>query len=311
MNNACNFLRNFVCYHYIRFSFRASFHAAAILDVQSKFSSLVTLYKERKSLRREEVWLNRWVKQTQDFHPGDHTRYIISPVCSGCTQEPLTSWTYPENLQREASWSHTEPPQLASLHVKEQRLHHSILAHSWTRSQTPSLGAETHSPPGGRNPPFSGREPRPQTWRYWLSSRPPHTRLQPAAKIVVWVKMTTFVKWKWNITLWTRRQPTLGDTNSGLLDESLVLFPPLLPPCVCFFCPLNYVTSLPEPLSSDCLIMTRMGLHCSELVSRAEGRYKASVFDDLGMITGRWIKGWKRHSWCCQHVFRRNMWTAL
>lgn len=43
-----------------------------------------------------------------------------------------------------------------------------------------NVSLATHSRPGGSNPLLSGREPQPETWRRWLSSRPLGTRLRNA-----------------------------------------------------------------------------------------------------------------------------------
>ena len=57
------------------------------------------------------------------------------------------------------------------------------IPHSWTRPQdtwTPPHEAGALSQPGGSKPPFTGREPWPQTWRCWFSSQLLYTRLQTA-----------------------------------------------------------------------------------------------------------------------------------
>ncbi|KAL0146834.1 hypothetical protein M9458_057773, partial [Cirrhinus mrigala] len=90
-------------------------------------------------------FLQLFRRNTEAF-PGQ-PRDIVPPACPGSSPGPPPGGTCPEHLPREASRRHPEqmpePPQLASLDVKEQRVYSELLPSD--RAPHPiSKGAPSH-----------------------------------------------------------------------------------------------------------------------------------------------------------------------
>ncbi len=156
----------------------------------------------------------------------------------------------------------------------------SSLINKIPRYFTPSLGAATHSQPGGSNPPLSSREPWPQRQRCWLSCRPLYIQLQygldghslmrptephhlQRAESQFWCPQTRHSP---PIGCTLRFDPWISQTESVTRDN-----PGAPSENVCHF--------LPRGHSSHCYIRTgwivKMLVHCS--TTRTESEFKLII----------------------------------